>query len=77
MPSNLQSSSSSGFADLGFLPEPMQPGMFRICDRCGKWFALQLTRVEQDEIYCEIAYYRCKHCGDEIAFAHSHPDHTV
>lgn len=77
MPLNQPSLQTLGLANHGILPEPMQPGMFRICDCCGKWFALELTRTEKDDIYCEIAYYRCKHCGDEIAFAQSHPNHTL
>lgn len=66
-----------GIGHTGFLPEPMRPSALRICDQCGRWFALKVTREEAHQVYCKLTYYRCKYCGEEIAFAQQHPDHTA
>lgn len=59
------------------LQQPPQPGVFRLCSNCRRWFALRLVRVEPDSQKGALSYYRCVKCDAEIEFAGRHPPGVV
>jgi len=59
------------------LQEPMRPGVFRRCPRCGKCFGLKYECSDSHSVTGRVDYYRCSRCRQTIAFAESHPNHVV
>ena len=51
------------------LAQPLQPGLFKICPQCRKWFALKLVAAKPDPDFLALREYHCKYCGGETLFA--------
>jgi hypothetical protein len=51
------------------------PGVFRICQFCGHWFALKLYAAQRDEKGQMVRIYRCKYCRRRIKQSGKHPAH--
>ena len=61
----------------GILAEPLQPGAFRVCMKCRKWYALKLVSEREDELQGTIKTYRCKKCDATFDFAKHHPPDAI
>jgi hypothetical protein len=59
------------------LPNPPGPSIFRVCEGCRRWFALQLQVKKPDRIAGTLSTYKCKHCGVTVTYAAEHPSSAV
>ena len=54
------------------------PGpLFRLCPRCGKWFALVFEGVEYNPQGIMLKVYRCKKCKGVTKFGDTKPRHAI
>jgi hypothetical protein len=70
-----KSNANAGMASI--LPEPMKPGLMRICPHCLRWFALTYVSTRLDGVLGSISVYRCKYCHRKIEFGERHPRDVI
>ena len=55
----------------------MQPGIFRVCQKCGAWFSLQVLATRPSETQTKLDTYQCSVCKRQVDFAQDHPPGAV